>query len=116
MTWEDQQRINTFGRINNRKHEIEDEIVAKKKVAEDLEDAENELILTDEEEIRVLTGEVFIHTPRDNVEELLTKLADKNKHELQVLEQEKGKIVEKLSDLKRILYGKFKDQINLEEE
>lgn len=30
MTWDDQQNINKFGRLNNKFHELEDEIKAKK--------------------------------------------------------------------------------------
>lgn len=30
VTWEDQQNINKFGRLNNRLHELEDEIKAAK--------------------------------------------------------------------------------------
>ncbi len=30
VTWEDQQNINLFGRLNNKFHELEDEIKAKK--------------------------------------------------------------------------------------
>jgi hypothetical protein len=30
VTWEDQQNINLFGRLNNKCHELEDEIKAKK--------------------------------------------------------------------------------------
>ena len=30
VTWDDQQNINAFGRLNNKFHELEDEIKAKK--------------------------------------------------------------------------------------
>ena len=30
VTWEDQQNINTFGRLNNRLHDLDDEIKTKK--------------------------------------------------------------------------------------
>jgi hypothetical protein len=30
VTWEDQQNINTFNRLNNRLHELEDEVKARK--------------------------------------------------------------------------------------
>ncbi|GLJ08450.1 hypothetical protein SUGI_0089040 [Cryptomeria japonica] len=68
VTWEDQQNINKFGRLNNRFHELEDEIKAKKEMTENLEDASNELILADEEIVRFQLGEVFSHMPKDDVE------------------------------------------------
>lgn len=36
-------------------------------MADNLEDASNELILADEEEVRYLIGEVFSHVPVDEV-------------------------------------------------
>lgn len=50
MRWEDQQKINTFGRLNNRMHDLEDEIKEKRSKAELLDDAANELILADDDE------------------------------------------------------------------
>eukprot|EP00271_Cylindrocystis_brebissonii_P017396 TRINITY_DN4520_c0_g1_i1.p1 TRINITY_DN4520_c0_g1~~TRINITY_DN4520_c0_g1_i1.p1 ORF type:complete len:126 (+),score=41.56 TRINITY_DN4520_c0_g1_i1:301-678(+) len=115
VTWEDQQNINTFGRLNNLLHELDDDIKAKETVANDLEDAGNELILSDEDTVRYLTGEVLVHTPRDDVEALLEQLAEKNREEKEELLRQKEEVVAKMADLKAALYGKFKDQINLEE-
>lgn len=86
MNWDDQQRINAFGKLNTQRHELQAEIKAKKarsvnalradtglfstlncflsvrpfvfaspasqKLIEDLEDAGNELMITDETEVR----------------------------------------------------------------
>ncbi|BBN02704.1 prefoldin subunit 4 [Marchantia polymorpha subsp. ruderalis] len=116
VTWDDQQNINKFGRLNNKFHELEDEIKAKKDMADNLEDAGNELILTDEEEIRYLIGEVFSHIPKDDVETRLEALKEENEEELRQLEEEKKVVLAQMADLKKILYSKFKDSINLEEE
>ncbi|KAL3696334.1 hypothetical protein R1sor_010410 [Riccia sorocarpa] len=116
VTWEDQQNINKFGRLNNKFHELEDEIKAKKEMAENFEDAGNELMLTDEEEVRYLIGEVFSHMPKDEVETQLEGLKEENKEELRKLEEEKKAILAQMAELKKILYSKFKDSINLEEE
>eukprot|EP00897_Mesotaenium_endlicherianum_P006425 jgi/Mesen1/5810/ME000293S04956 len=116
VTWQDQQNINTFGRLNNRIHEIADEIKAKKDMAENLEDAGNELILADDDEVRYLTGEVFIRTPKDDVDDLLEKLKDETNAEITALEDEREKILDQMAGLKKLLYAKFKDAINLEED
>lgn len=116
VTWEDQQNINKFGRLNNRFHELEDEIKAKKEMTENLEDASNELILADEEIVRFQLGEVFSHMPKDDVENRLELLKEETTKELEKLEEEKESVLSQMAVLKRILYGKFKDSINLEED
>ena len=47
---EDQQRINQFGRLNGRMHDLEDDIKAKNSEFELLDDAANEIILADDDE------------------------------------------------------------------
>ena len=42
VTREDQNRINAFSKINNKVHDLNAQIKAKKKFLEDLEDAGNE--------------------------------------------------------------------------
>ncbi|XP_073288236.1 prefoldin subunit 4-like [Primulina huaijiensis] len=116
VTWEDQQNINKFGRLNNRLHELDDEIRTAKETNENLEDASNELILTDEEIVRFQIGEVFAHVPKEEVEDRIEKTKEVTSNNLEKLEAEKELIITQMAELKRILYGKFKDSINLEED
>ncbi|OIW13816.1 hypothetical protein TanjilG_31705 [Lupinus angustifolius] len=116
VTWEDQQNINKFGRLNNRFHELEDEIKFAKESNENLEDASNELIITDEEVVRFQIGEVFAHVSKDEVENRIEEMKEVTSHKLEKLEEEKESVLAQMSELKKILYGKFKDSINLEEE
>ncbi|XP_031473600.1 probable prefoldin subunit 4 [Nymphaea colorata] len=116
VTWEDQQNINRFGRLNSRFHELEDEIKASKEMSENLEDASNELILSDEDMVRFQMGEVFTHMPREDVENRLEKMKEEVGKNLEKLEDEKSSVLLQMADLKKILYGKFKDSINLEED
>ncbi|KAK2637847.1 hypothetical protein Ddye_025642 [Dipteronia dyeriana] len=116
VTWEDQQNINKFGRLNNRIHELLDEIKTAKETNDNLEDASNELILTDEEVIRFQVGEVFVHVPNDEVENRIEEMKEATSKNLEKLEEEKGTILAQMAELKKILYGKFKDSINLEED
>ncbi|CAI6009647.1 unnamed protein product [Closterium sp. NIES-65] len=133
VTWEDQQNINKFGRLNNRLHELDDEIKAKKDYLENLEDASNELILCDDDTrtsktpsnelilcdddtVRYMAGEVFLHTDKDDVEGQLEALREKTSGEVEALEGEKSSLVAQMGALKVVLYGKFKDAINLEED
>ncbi|KAL8130531.1 hypothetical protein V2J09_019686 [Rumex salicifolius] len=116
VTWEDQQNINKFNRLNNRFHELEDEIKVAKEKCENIEDASSELILTDEEVVRFQIGEVFAHIPRDEVETRLDQMKDEAAETLDKLEEEKRSMLAQMSDLKKVLYAKFKDSINLEED
>uniref|UniRef100_A0A7N0UJA4 Prefoldin subunit 4 n=1 Tax=Kalanchoe fedtschenkoi TaxID=63787 RepID=A0A7N0UJA4_KALFE len=116
VTWEDQQNINKFGRLNNRFHDLEDEIKLTKEMIESLEDAGNELILADEEVIRFQIGEVFVHLSNDEVEARIEKMKEETSKNLEKLEEEKESVVSQMAELKKILYGKFKDSINLEED
>ncbi|KVF94866.1 Prefoldin [Cynara cardunculus var. scolymus] len=112
VTWEDQQNINKFGRLNNRYHELEDEI----RIAKNFEDASNELILTDEEVVRFQIGEVFAHVPKDEVEMRIEQMTETTTKHLEKLKDEKDAVVAQMADLKKVLYAKFKDSINLEED
>ncbi|KAG6647284.1 hypothetical protein I3843_07G066800 [Carya illinoinensis] len=116
VTWEDQQNINKFGRLNNRFHELEDEIKIAKETNDNLEDASNELILTDEEVIRFQIGEVFAHVPKEEVEGRIEQMKEVTGQNLEKLEAEKDSVLAQMTELKKILYGKFKDSINLEED
>ncbi|XP_068635429.1 probable prefoldin subunit 4 [Aristolochia californica] len=116
VTWEDQQNINKFGRLNNRFHELEDEIKVSKEANENLEDASNELILSDEDVVRFQIGEVFTHMPVEEVENRLEKMKEDTSKHLEKLEEEKELVLAQMAELKKILYGKFNDSINLEED
>ncbi|KAH7291349.1 hypothetical protein KP509_29G012900 [Ceratopteris richardii] len=83
---------------------------------ENLEDASNELILTDEDVVRYQLGEVFCHILKDEVEERLDALKAESEKELEQLEEEKEAVLAHMAKLKTILYGKFKDSVNLEED
>jgi prefoldin subunit 4 len=82
---------------------------------ENLDDAGNELILSDEDVVRFQIGEVFAHMPRDDVETRLEQMKEDAAKKLERLE-EKESMVAQMAELKKILYGKFKDAINLEED
>jgi prefoldin subunit 4 len=83
---------------------------------ENLEDAGNELILCDEDVVRFQIGEVFAHMPMDDVETRLEQMKEDAAKKLERLEEEKESILAQMAELKKILYGKFKDAINLEED
>lgn len=83
---------------------------------ENLEDASNELILTDEEVVRFQIGEVFAHVPKEEVETRIEQMKEVTSKNLEKLEEEKDSILAQMAELKKVLYGKFGDSINLEED
>lgn len=83
---------------------------------DNLEDASNELILTDEEVIRFQIGEVFAHVPKDEVENRIEQIKEVTSQKLEKLEEEKESVLAQMAELKKILYAKFNDSINLEED
>mmetsp|Transcript_9993 Transcript_9993/g.41961 ORF Transcript_9993/g.41961 Transcript_9993/m.41961 type:complete len:124 (-) Transcript_9993:64-435(-) len=115
VTWEDQQHICAFGRFNTRVHEVNAELRAKAKMAEDLEEASNELIVTDEDAVRFGVGETFVLVENDDAEAMLEKLLGETKKEVDALEAEKRELQGAMAELKEKLYKKFGNSINLEE-
>lgn len=47
VTWEDQQMINTFGRLTNKRHDIDQELKELKQKIENVEEAQTELIMAE---------------------------------------------------------------------
>lgn len=90
--------------------------VAVQESKDNLEDASNELILTDEDVVRFQIGEVFAHVPKEEVESRIEEMQEATSKSLEKLEEEKESILAQMAELKKILYGKFKDSINLEED
>merc|ERR1711939_747215 len=63
---EDQRAINTFGRLNTRMHELEEELKEKRSQYDQIDDASNEIILADDDEpIRYAFGECYYEVTKD---------------------------------------------------
>ena len=73
-------------------------------------------MLTDEEDIRFITGECFVHLDKDSAEARIAKLAADCKEMVSGFCSEIDEIKEQLQVLKKELYGRFGNSINLEEE
>jgi len=113
---EDQLKINTFGRLNNRKHDLEEELKEKQAKHDLLDDASNEIILADDDEpIRYGFGECYFECSKDQAEELLEQQKSEAEGEIAALTAEIKGIMDTLSGLKTHLYGRFGGNINLEE-
>eukprot|EP00237_Pycnococcus_provasolii_P003622 CAMPEP_0119189064 /NCGR_PEP_ID=MMETSP1316-20130426/469_1 /TAXON_ID=41880 /ORGANISM="Pycnococcus provasolii, Strain RCC2336" /LENGTH=129 /DNA_ID=CAMNT_0007183603 /DNA_START=652 /DNA_END=1037 /DNA_ORIENTATION=+ len=116
VTKDDQASINLFGRLNNRYHEASNELASLKKKLEDLEEASNEIMISDEDNTKYLLGEVFVRVENDEADELIDNETERSKAEIEKLHEEMNQAKSKMEELKVVLYAKFGNNINLEED
>ncbi|TSL61286.1 Prefoldin subunit 4 [Bagarius yarrelli] len=116
VTFEDQQKINKFARNTNRINELKDEIEAKKKSLQNLEDASDDLMMLEDDDLLIPyhIGDVFISHAQEETQEMLEAAKESLKEEIKSLESRVTSIQEVLGDLKVQLYAKFGNNINLE--
>ncbi|XP_063440292.1 prefoldin subunit 4-like [Mytilus galloprovincialis] len=118
VTFEDQQKINKFARNNARLQDYKEEVKNKKKELQNVEDAENDLLMRedDTEPVPYQIGEVFVSFTTDGVGEMLEKAKATLEEEIKTIENQAEFHKKILQDLKVELYAKFGNEINLEAE
>ncbi|KAM9344144.1 prefoldin subunit 4 [Pholidichthys leucotaenia] len=116
VTFEDQQKINKFARNTSRMTELKNEIEAKKKSLQNLQDACDELMMMEEDTLFIpyQIGDVFISQAQDETQDMLENAKDLLEQEIRNLEEQVSGIQQVLGDLKIQLYAKFGNNINLE--
>ncbi|TBU61739.1 Prefoldin subunit 4 [Dichomitus squalens] len=116
VTWEDQQRINTFSKLNTRLRAIEERIEALKVEKEALDDISMELELADEDQpVLYKVGEAFIHMPHSRAVKRLEKDLSGVNDELTKYTSNAEECEKTMKELKVTLYAKFGSAINLDE-
>merc|ERR1711931_45359 len=116
VTFEDQKKINTFARNTSRMTELKDEIEAKKKSLQNLQDASDDLMMFDDDTLLVpyQIGDVFISHTQEETQEMLEAAKEALEQEVKDREGRVSAIQQVLADLKVQLYAKFGNNINLE--
>lgn len=115
VTREDQDSINAFSTLHQKSGQLEEELEAKRKEAEDLADVSQELELADEDElVPYRVGDCFAHLKVEEVVGLLEERVKEVEAEIEGLEEEMGKGREEMESLKVKLYAKFGKAINLD--
>lgn len=71
MRLEDQERINSFSRLNARVQDLRAQLKARRRAAEDYEEASNEVMLLDDEGIPFVIGDCMVHLEQEEVERRL---------------------------------------------
>jgi len=116
VTWEDQQRISTFSKLNTRLRGIEDRLEALTQEKEALDDLATELELTDEDQIiPYKIGESFLHLPLPRALKRLEKDQADITTQLSDLSTTAEQCEKGMKELKVVLYAKFGRAINLDE-
>mmetsp|Transcript_9506 Transcript_9506/g.11357 ORF Transcript_9506/g.11357 Transcript_9506/m.11357 type:complete len:211 (-) Transcript_9506:170-802(-) len=115
VTWEDQQRINSYGRLDQRMMELEDAIKAARKSVQENEDAAQDIEgLLDDDACKIKVGEVYVQVSNDDAEDFVRDKQKEAKENLESLLGEKSKLVTEMETLKVILKGKYGNKINLD--
>lgn len=154
MRFEDQEKINEFGKLNNRLLEVRAEITQHKTGtsnfyltwlyllevsnayrmhffltltqstqstqsttkldAEKLEDANAELMMASGDKVMLLIGQCFLEVDEDYANSYCETKQLKLEDAVKTLSEEESVIVQRQKELKKDLYGRFKDSINLE--
>ncbi|KIM45537.1 hypothetical protein M413DRAFT_24720 [Hebeloma cylindrosporum] len=116
VTWEDQQRINSFSKLNNRIRIIEEKLQDLKREKEALDDLSTELELADEDELVLYkVGEAFIHMKQPRAVKRLEKDQASVDARVSVLAVQADECETQMKELKVLLYSKFGTAINLDE-
>ncbi|KAL1935294.1 hypothetical protein VTP01DRAFT_4434 [Rhizomucor pusillus] len=117
VSWADQQKINQFSKLNAKIDDLEERYEKLKQEKEYLDDVSMELELADEDEpIRHKVGDAFVHIPVSEAMEKLEKESNKLNLELESVKGEIDSVQNQMSELKKELYAKFGNAINLEKE
>ncbi|EEP82213.1 conserved hypothetical protein [Uncinocarpus reesii 1704] len=112
---EDQEKINRFSRLHQRETVLEDQLKAKQKDKEDLEEISAELDLADEDEpVPYKIGDSFISLPLPEAQALLLASTEQIDEEVSKIEEQLGELRDELRQLKVALYARFGRSINLE--
>ncbi|KAJ5126637.1 prefoldin subunit 4 [Penicillium atrosanguineum] len=112
---EDQEKINRFSRLHQRENVLEDQLKAKQKDKEDLEEVSMELELADEDElVPYKIGDSFFQLPLADAQAMLSTSTEQIDQDVSKLEESIGDLREELQQLKVSLYARFGRSINLE--
>lgn len=116
IAYQDQQQINRFARLNAKNETRKEELKTLDKAIRLVEEAIEEIELADDDEkIPYMVGEVFLYQTKAQTEESLASEKTKLQEEMKTLQEDTDKLKEEMSELKKVLYGKFGSNINLDE-
>ncbi|KAF4740959.1 Prefoldin subunit 4 [Perkinsus olseni] len=114
VTMDDQLRINRFSRLNQTYEEMEEEMLQLKEKLKLCDSAVEEVELCmDDDGLMLSVGECFVPVDEDQALENVENKKDELSAEMDRLTQKSDAIQEEMRELKKVLYAKFGDTINL---
>mmetsp|Transcript_27493 Transcript_27493/g.27714 ORF Transcript_27493/g.27714 Transcript_27493/m.27714 type:complete len:124 (-) Transcript_27493:88-459(-) len=111
---EDQQNINKFGTLNNRLIEVRSDLKQANTDVEIFEDATTEMMMVSGGKIMIFIAESFIEADEDIATAYCEKKSEQLQEKITKLKCEEESILNQQESLKKVLYGRFGDSINLE--
>lgn len=114
VVWEDQQRINRFGRLTRERTEVKETLELLREREANFDDALMEAELADEA-LQYQVGQVFVTLDAEDAALRLESELEEIRAEKASKESTAEDLDTELQQLKRALYAKFGDSINLDE-
>jgi len=115
VTFEDQKMINLFACKNMNLTELQDNIAAVQKEIDNAQDAEDDLLMLDDEDlVSFQIGEVFFENSLETTQSLLEARKEELDTRMRQLKGKETEVQKVMKELKVKLYAKFEDNINLE--
>uniref|UniRef100_K3XB13 Prefoldin subunit 4 n=1 Tax=Globisporangium ultimum (strain ATCC 200006 / CBS 805.95 / DAOM BR144) TaxID=431595 RepID=K3XB13_GLOUD len=112
---EDQIRINEFGRNNAALHEIREQKKSLQDKLDTLDDANTELMMGEGDNVELFIGESFVEASEEFAQEYIEKVVEETNKQIQKLSAEQSKLEARQAVLKKMLYSRFGQSINLED-
>ncbi|CAB3409953.1 unnamed protein product [Caenorhabditis bovis] len=119
VTAQDQLLINQFARLYQEQTELKRAIEEIQSNISSFGEAEDEILLLDTNDassVPLRIGQTFVHFDSDSLTNILGDMKTESEGELAEKKKKLDSIKEEMNELKKILYGKFGDRINLESE
>ncbi|KAG7697569.1 hypothetical protein KL930_000376 [Ogataea haglerorum] len=115
VTWQDQQKINSFSTLISKRDALSATLDENKQEKEYLDDLALEIELVDEDEkLNYKIGDSFVLMKQSEIVERLEKDQELLDSKIRELESQIEDIDQELNNLKKLLYAKFGNAINLE--
>jgi prefoldin subunit 4 len=112
---EDQTKINEFGKLNNRLLELRADVKQYKADAELIDDANTDMMMNSSGgKVMLLIGEAFVEVSEDYATEFCEGKSEELSNKVEAMMKEDVAIKERQEVLKKDLYARFGDSINLE--
>jgi len=111
----DQKSINEFGKLNNRLLELRADAKQLKLDAEKIDDANTDMMMNSSGgKVMLLIGESFVEVSEDYASEYCEKKSEELSNKVEAMMAEDVSITQRQEVLKKELYARFGDSINLE--